>query len=163
MEQPYERQSVMEHNRIMAKSFQQLLGRPFSDEARRLSPAGFAKYLWDAPFVVLAHTNAADPVFSYANRKAQNLFGYAWEEFMQLPSRLSAEPVSQEDRERLLRAARERGYIEDYQGVRIAKDGSRFRIEKVILWNVSDDLGNPVGQAAFFEHWRPLDRTQQPS
>ena len=96
------------------------------------------------------------------NRQAQRLFGYGWEEFTRLPSRLSAEPVSQEERQRLLDEARSKGYIDDGQGIRIARDGTRFRIENVILWNVTDDHGNSVGQAAIFDRWTRLEG-QQPA
>ena len=43
-----------------------------------------------APFGLLAHDTSADPRFVYANSTAQGCFGYAWEEFVGLPSRLSA-------------------------------------------------------------------------
>ena len=150
----------------MVESFRRLLGRPLVKEAEHLSPDALAEHLYNAPFVLLSHTNTSDPIFCYANQKAQELFGYAWSEFTQMPSRLSAEPLSQEDRERLLEQARTRGYIDDYKGVRIAKNGSRFWIGDVILWNVADDAGNFVGQAASFSHWTMLaaaPKAQMPS
>ena len=51
--------------------------------------------LYDAPAALLMHGNEADPVFCYANRTAQRLWGLTWNEFMRLPSRLSAEPLVQ--------------------------------------------------------------------
>jgi PAS domain-containing protein len=111
--------------------------------------------LYGAPAVVLMHGIEADPVFCYANARAQRLWGYTWDEFVTLPSRLSAEPVAREERERLLARAREHGYIDDYCGVRIARDGARFRIEGVVLWNVVVD-GIRHGQAAVFNRWDPL-------
>ena len=42
---------------------------------------------------LLMHGNEADPVFCYANRTAQRLWGLTWDEFIRLPSRLSAEPL----------------------------------------------------------------------
>ena len=161
LDEPYDRETVIEHTQILADSFRRLLGRPLVDEADNLSPVDLAKYVWNAPLVLLSHNNAPDPTFSYANRKAQELFGYTWEEFIRLPSRLSAEPIAQGDRERLLREARDRGYIDNYHGIRIAKDGSRFRIENVILWNITDDPGNLIGQAAIFKHWRLLNSPDQ--
>ena len=41
-------------------------------------------------------------MFCYANRNAQGLWGLTWDEFIRLPSRLSAEPLVQAERERLL-------------------------------------------------------------
>ena len=46
--------------------------------------------------------NEADPVFCYANRTAQRLWGLTWDEFIRLPSRHSAEPLVQAERDRLL-------------------------------------------------------------
>ncbi len=109
--------------------------------------------LYAAPAVVLMHGTEADPVFCYANRSAQALWGYGWDEFVTLPSRRSAEPVAQAERDRLLTQARERGFIDDYQGIRIAKDGRRFHISGVVLWNVVVD-GVSHGQAAVFRRWR---------
>ena len=67
-----------------------------------------------------------------------------------MPSRLSAEADIQAERERLLARARANGFIDDYAGVRIARDGRRFRISSVILWNVDDKSGTACGQAAVF-------------
>ena len=156
MPEPYLLPDVIEHNRLMAASFLRLLGRPLSAEAGTLTPEALARFLYDAPFVLLAHTDAPDPVFCYANRRAQELFGYSWEEFTRLPSRLSAEPVSQEERQRLLDQARSKGYVDNGQGIRIARDGRRFKIENVILWDVLDDHGNFVGQAAIYDRWTDL-------
>ena len=123
MPEPYLLPAVIEHNRLMAASFSRLLGRPLCAEAGTLAPEALAKFLYEAPFVLLAHTDAPDPVFCYANRRAQELFGYSWEEFTRLPSRLSAEPVSQEGRQRLLDQARRQGYVDNGRGIRIGRDG----------------------------------------
>jgi PAS domain-containing protein len=156
MPEPYLLPAVVERNRLMAASFLRLVGRPLVAEARTLTAEAMAKFLYDAPFVLLAHTDAPDPVFCYANRRAQELFGYGWDEFTRLPSRLSAELVSQGERQRLLDQARSKGYVDTCQGIRIARDGRRFRIENVTIWDVLDDHGNFVGQAAVFDRWTEL-------
>jgi len=48
---------------------------------------------------------------------------------------------------------RDRGFIDDYAGVRVAASGRRFRIEQAVVWNLLDDAGQRHGQAATFEHW----------
>ena len=107
----------------------------------------------DAPFAVLSHNAQPDPRFIYANRAAQSCFGYSWEEFITLPSRLSAEQSVRAERQRLLDAVTANGFIDDYRGVRIAKSGRRFWIEKAIVWQLVDDHGRPFGQAATFPTW----------
>ena len=78
-----------------------------------------------ASHCVLAHNTDPDPHFIYANRAAQTAFEYDWDEITSLPSRLSAEPVDREERQRLLDAVARHGFATDYSGVRIAKSGRR--------------------------------------
>jgi hypothetical protein len=49
---------------------------------------------------------------------------------------------------------RAHGFIDDYQGVRIAKDGTRFRISGAVVWMVVVE-GARHGQAALFRKWAP--------
>ena len=86
----------------------------------------------------------------YANRTAQGLWGLTWDEFIRLPSRLSAEPLVQAERDRLLARVRAHGFIDDYQGVRIARDGTRFRISGAVVWMVVVEGEKAHGQAALF-------------
>jgi hypothetical protein len=70
-----------------------------------------------------------------------------------MPSRKCVEPVTQEERDRLLAAAATKGYIDNYSGVRISSTGKRFQIEDVILWNVLDEQNQRCGQAAVFSKY----------
>ena len=135
--------------RLLHASYHRRLGRELATDAG-------AAELYTAPSVVLMHGSQADPVFCYANRTAQALWGFTWDDFIAMPSRLSAEPDVQAERERLLARARAHGYIDDYAGVRIASDGRRFRISGVVLWTVDDDAGTVYGQAAVFREWQPV-------
>lgn len=127
--------------------------------ARRLGEAlvpdgADAAWLYEqAPFVVLAHDGAADPRFTYANRAAQACFGYTRAELVGLPSRLSAEAPERAERQRLLDAVTRDGFSRGYRGLRIAKDGRRFWIERAVVWQLDRD-GVVVGQAATFSEWR---------
>jgi hypothetical protein len=112
--------------------------------------------LYDASFVVLAHDSAPDPVFFYANRKAQQLFEMSWDEMVSLPSRLSAESPVRSERQRLLDQVARQGYIDDYSGIRVSKTGKRFLIESATVWNLMDAAGQVLGQAAAFGSWIPL-------
>ena len=108
-----------------------------------------------APFAVLAHDGGADPRFVYANRTAQICFGYSCAELVGLPSRLSAEAPARAERQRLLDAVTRDGLSRDYRGLRIAKDGRRFWIERAVVWQLDRD-GVTVGQAATFSEWRDV-------
>jgi hypothetical protein len=50
------------------------------------------------------------------------------------------------------------GFVENYSGVRIAKDGSRFLIEQATVWNVVDVTKpeNVLGQAVVIKKWKPI-------
>ncbi|HEX5538323.1 MAG TPA: MEKHLA domain-containing protein, partial [Methylophilaceae bacterium] len=85
--------------------------------------------LWQAPFAVVSHGTQSDPIFNYGNACALELFGMDWQQFTCLPSRLSAEPLVREERERLLERVTRHGFVDDYAGMRIARDGTRFMIQ----------------------------------
>jgi len=131
---------------LLTGSYRRLVGRPLTDRD--------AAWLYgDAPFVVLAHNTDADPIFTYANRTAQDCFGYGWDEFLTLPSRLSAEEDLRAERQAALDAVRENGFVAGYGGIRIAKSGRRFWIRDTVIWQLTDEAGVYRGQAATFGEW----------
>jgi MEKHLA domain len=112
--------------------------------------------LFDAPFVVASHGNDADPILNYGNAQALELWEMNWPEFVTTPSRLTAEPVNQAERSRMLQKAGTEGLIRNYQGVRISKTGKRFLVDQATVWNVIDHHQQKVGQAATFSTWTPV-------
>jgi len=143
------------HVALLRGSFRHWAGRDLVNP--RMDDRDAARFLFQAPFAMVSHDTAKDPLFNYANRTALNLFAMSWGEFTTLPSRLSAEPVKQEERERLLNEVSQRGFIEGYSGVRIGRHGRRFLIEDAVVWNLVDPVGGPCqGQAAMFKRWRML-------
>jgi hypothetical protein len=122
-----------------------LASQPLLERLPGETDAALAARLYAAPFVVLAHGTEPDPLFNYANLAAQRLFERDWDEFIGLPSRLSAEAPVRSERERLLARVTTHGYIDDYSGIRISKSGHRFRILRATVWNVSDSSGCHIG------------------
>lgn len=114
-----------------------------------------ARILYQAPFVIVSHGTGKDPILNYGNQAALQLWEMTWEEFIQTPSRLTAEPVNREERATMLERARRLGYVDDYRGVRISKSGRRFLVEHAVVWTVLD-REDPVGQAATFSQWTYL-------
>ena len=120
-------------------------------------PGTDADWLYrEAPFVVVAHGTDQDPKFIYANKAAQKCFEYSWEEFMSLPSRLSAEAPDRAQRQALLQEVARNGFLSGYQGLRVAKSGRRFIIEDGVVWELVDRDGMRHGQAATFLSWRDV-------
>ncbi|MEZ5829049.1 MAG: MEKHLA domain-containing protein [Hyphomicrobiales bacterium] len=140
---------------LLILSYRRLVGeRPLF-----LPPSGTGDARWlyrDAPACVLAHSTDPDPLFIYANQTAQKLFEYSWDEFVALPSRLSAETPDRAERQRLLDAVALDGFATGYTGVRIAKSGRRFLIEDGVLWQLHGQDGTLHGVAATFAKWRDV-------
>lgn len=107
-----------------------------------------------ADFALVSHGTQVDPIFNYANKVALRLFEMSWQEFTALPSRLSAEPMAQAERERLLERVSKHGYIDDYSGIRISRSGRRFRITHATVWNLLDENGEYYGQAALIPEYQ---------
>lgn len=135
-------------------SHERVTGRALLERRAGESDADLAARLYRAPFVVLAHDASPDPLFTYANLAGQRLFERSWDEFIGVPSRLSAAAPERGERERLLARVTTHGFIDDYAGVRISRAGRRFRILRATVWNVSDASGRHLGQAATFADWQ---------
>jgi hypothetical protein len=144
---------LADHARLLFESYRRLTGK-------ELVPAGEpgqrAQALYESDFVVVSHDTQTDPVFNYANLAAQRLFELDWERFVALPSRLSAEPLQREERQRLLDAVTRKGFIDDYAGIRVTSSGRRFHVEAATVWNLIANEGDPAGQAATFSRWQFL-------
>jgi hypothetical protein len=142
------------HTELLRRSHLARTGRHLV--APGLAPEAAAEALWLAPFALLSHSPAADPLLTYANRTALALFELDWEAMLRTPSRLTAERPEREERERLLAEVARAGCIHDYSGVRISQSGRRFRIRAATVWNLADPGAPPLGQAACFSEWHPL-------
>lgn len=149
----------VDHAERLRRTFHALTGRPLIDLA--LSPEAAAAALFHAPFVVLSHDTAPDPILTYGNLTVLKLFALTWEELTQMPSRLTAEAPNRAERARLLAEVTARGFIDDYSGVRISHTGQRFLIEQATVWNLSDAEGQPCGQAATFQEWRSVENARR--
>jgi hypothetical protein len=141
----------IESAQLIVSSYSQLLRHDLLPECNDRDD--LAQRLYQAPFIVLAHENAPDPVFFYANLAAQELFEMNWRDMVRLPSRLSAEALLQDERRKLLESVTRQGYIDDYAGIRISATGKRFRIARATVWNLIDASGSSIGQAAAFSEW----------
>ncbi|MEM1310904.1 MAG: MEKHLA domain-containing protein [Cyanobacteria bacterium P01_D01_bin.71] len=150
MPSPYEHTAIQSWSRHLANSYQHWRQQELvavKDQAL------LALSLFEAPYAIVSHGTQADPIFNYANRCALTLWEMDWDSFTQLPSRLSAEPMHRQERTRMLSQLETQGFIDNYQGIRISSQGRRFYIKQAIIWNVIDDTGHFIGQAATFQDW----------
>jgi hypothetical protein len=152
---PWQEAWVEQHSALLCESFYHWTGQPLLPEMGELTSFGAA--LFHSPRVVLSHDTQADPQFNYANQRALDLWETTWDQLIGLPSRLSAEPEVQPERQHFLHQVHQQGWAKDYQGIRITRQGRKFLIRNAILWNVVDAMGNLHGQAATFTQWDWLD------
>jgi hypothetical protein len=143
-----------EHAELILSSLFRLTGRNLVDP--ELTDKERYKSLYEAPFCVVSHNTEADPIFNYANKTALKVFEMTWNDFTNLPSRLSAEQQIREEREKLLERVTQYGFIDDYKGVRVSSSGKRFLVEDAIVWNLTDENNSYRGQAAALLKWSEL-------
>lgn len=137
---------------LLTQTYRDYLGRDLVPPG--LDPIAAALWLYEqAPFCLLVHNTAVDPRFVYANRAAQNCFEYEWDEMTLLPSRQSAEPPDQAERQRFIEAVARDGFATGYRGLRAARSGRQFWIEDVTMWQLVDASGALRGQAAAYGRW----------
>ncbi len=147
---------MTEHVSLLDRSLRRWTKSSLLSDGSEITGLDAARAVFEAPFALVSHETEADPIFNYGNLTALRLFEMTWEEFTRLPSRLSAEPVHRDERQRLMDTVSRQGFISDYQGVRVSRTGRRFFIENAIVWNVLDEAGSLRGQAAMFVDWRFL-------
>jgi hypothetical protein len=69
---------LAEHIGLLRRSLRLWAGRDLI--ASDLPPVEAARRIFDAPFVVLSHGPEADPILTYGNRAALELFDLSWAE-----------------------------------------------------------------------------------
>lgn len=144
-------QEWIAHSAALLNSYRDRVGRELIE--RGGGARAEAERLLQAPFVVVSHGTEADPMLNYGNRVALALWEMSPTQLLATPSRLTAEPMLREARERLLAQTARDGFLSGYEGVRISATGRRFHISNVTIWNVTDLAGQPAGQAATFARW----------
>ena len=142
---------VVVWSQLLLDSFHRWTGRELL--TRTGSPEEQARGLFAAPFVVVSHGIESDPVLNYGNQRALDLWELSWTQFTRTPSRLTAEPMNWDERARMLAVAEVQGYFAGYRGIRISSTGKRFLVEDATVWNVVDNKGVRLGQAATFTRW----------
>src|SRR6056300_1760377 len=103
---------INDQSKLILASFSGLTGSELVDP--NLPEVERRQALFEAPFAVVSHGTEADPIFNYGNKTALELFEMKWDDFIKLPSRLSAEQGTQKERDQLLARVAENGYIDDY-------------------------------------------------
>lgn len=144
-----------QHLERLLKSLRQVSGIDLTGGSSDWPDIAKNWYYADTP--LLSHGTEADPILNYGNLKTLELFELDWPALVQMPSRLTAEAPERAERERLFQQVAEKGYIDNYRGIRISSSGKRFLIEAAVVWTVRDPNGQILGQAAHLPRWKFLD------
>ncbi len=149
---------LAQHTQTILNSYKKWTGRNLlSSELRSTaSAAELARQIFWAPFVLVTSSNAPDPILTYGNQQALNLWEMPWEVLTQTAGRKTAEPMHREERQNFLDTVKKNGFIDNYSGIRISSSGKRFKIEKATVWNLVDEKELFLGQAATFSEWKYL-------
>lgn len=146
---------MLQHGCYLIKSYHDLTGKELVNmKLFNSDPLEAAKVLFlDHQQVVVSHGTQKElengPILNYGNTAALHRWGASWEQLTSMPSRFTAEPMERSVRDDFMRRVTADGIVNDYQGIRIALDGKRFRISGASVWNVVID-GIYLGQAAAF-------------
>ncbi len=142
---------IINWTQVLLNSYQKLLKKELID--RDLSLEEQAKRLFFAPFTVFSHGIESDPIYNYGNKIGLQLWERNWDELTTMPSRLSAEIILREERQKILEETNLKGFLENFQGIRISKTGKRYQINDFTLWNLIDENNQYCGQGATFSQW----------
>ncbi len=153
-EEPWRQPDWIAHSQIMLDSYAHWIGQQLIPRVG--TPEEQSRTLFEVPFVVVSHGTQDDPILNYATRTALQLWEMELSQFLQTPSRLTAEPMHRDERALLMARTTRDGYVDDYRGIRISSTGKRFEIEQAIVWNLLDGNQQLVGQAATFDDWKEL-------
>ncbi|MFD2205321.1 MEKHLA domain-containing protein [Kiloniella antarctica] len=148
-----------QHAKRLVQSFKFVTGRDLLEPFQSMAQEGLSlgERLFESPFVVVSHSGGSDPKLNYGNQVALDLWQMTWDSFVGTPSRLTAESEFREGRAAMLEQARIKGFIDDYEGIRVSSTGRRFMIKNAVIWAVPAIGSEPDGQAATFSNWNFLE------
>jgi hypothetical protein len=152
MTEIWQKPQIIAWSQIILDSYKKLLGHELIE--RNGDELNQAKNLFLAPFVVYSHNTDPDPIYNYGNEQGLKLWEMDWQELIRTPSRTTTQPSFREERKQFLAQTTMKGYITDYQGIRISKKGTKYQIDNVTVWNLRDSHGEYCGQAATFSQWK---------
>ena len=149
---------VINHTQRILVSYRKWTGKNLLESSSTQPPSSvtLAQQLFHSPFVVVTSNAAEDPILNYGNQAGLNLWEMPWEVLTRTPGRKTAEPMHRGERQKFLDEVQKNGFIDNYSGIRISNTGKRFKIEKATVWNLLDESGQYLGQAATFTQWKYL-------
>lgn len=151
---PEKREFTIIHTRRLLESLLRHKNIPVYEAAlESKTPEELAEWMFSSYNAVLSQGTEADPLLNYGNTQALTAWGMRYDEFVGRPSQSTVELSLCQERAKILAQVKTQGLVYPYTGIRIAKDGKRFRMKDAKIWTVQDERSNPIGMAAMFPDW----------
>ena len=143
-----------DHALLMNESYRHWTGEYLlQDSIKSDDPGEVLAELNKAEYALVSHGLEAEPIFNYGNLQALSLFGYEFEDFLQLPTSQTVGEQDLDARALLAQRVEDEGCVQDYQGQRKSKSGLVIEIRSAVVWKLIDGLGRVHGHAARFNDW----------
>ncbi len=158
MTEVWKQEKIINWSQIILNSYEQIVGKKLI--ARTNNKIEDAKALFLASFVVVSHGRESIPILNYGNQIALDLWEMEWDNFTQTPSTKTVEHNNIKEaqrRQEMLQQVQQKGYIDNYECIRITITGKRFFIKNAIVFNLINNNNQPCGQAATFSEWKFLE------
>lgn len=151
---------MMTHGKYLIESYNKFSGKELvSMELYRKDPEKAIKEMFmNCNRIVLSHGTQKDndgPILNYGNTAALKLFAADWESLTKMPSKFTACDVDRDLRQKFMQTVTDKGYVDNYTGVRIGLNKVKFAIKEAEVWNIVIQ-GTYFGQAASFEKYEFL-------
>ena len=72
----WEQPKIIEHSTLLAWCYKHWTNKDLIPDLENTTD--LARKMYEAPFVIVSHGTEPDPVFNYANKKAQELWQLTW-------------------------------------------------------------------------------------
>ena len=142
---------------LVATSYRRLTGRNLAGSTGDETPEAVAAALAAASVPVLAHGLEPEPILHYVNPACARRFATTPDALLGLPSSATTLPDDRPQRTAAFEMVRRRGWVDDYSGIRVDRNSRRFEIVQGTIWEVRDDAGVRVGDAAVLEVTADID------
>ena len=126
----------------------------FSENPHPLGLPSIHSGKWDPMFRACQET---ETVVNMHIGSSSRMPGTTPDALLGLPSSATTLPDDRPQRTAAFEMVRRRGWVDDYSGIRVDRNGRRFEIVRGTIWEVRDDAGVRVGDAAVLEVTADID------
>ena len=130
--------SIKDHVSILDNSLRKLTGKGIRERIgldEKENGDIYKDFCMDERFVIVSHGTEDDPIYNFSNVAGMEAFVRSWDEFIELPSRLSVvlQTKDEESRIQLMRKVTDDGFVEGASGIRVRGDGQFIKLVDAVV------------------------------